>query len=322
MIALCPVCHGRAEGGAWTKEQLREFKRSPKSPQVIRETFGFPEPGRGIVYRLGGNYAFSSPIILAIAGIPLLWEEVSPSGVHSFSLNVMDHRNRTSLLVLGNSVSIDTLLTWDCFFNTHGNHLIIRRKKGSIALELKVRRLTMDELKNRYQADSAASKGSIPDPRLPLLSAAGNQRNPYEAGLESVWQNVEDGCLDSDGKICLIDVVRANLYANGRWLAIRNGMEAGASLAACISGSNAGGAFSLSGKPVLYKHFETMFETFSPQDALIVHREELELEVGRAASQRTREIYDRAVERFPAMMAIGAGLHAFRIGQRNPNFLL
>src|ERR1700722_16018683 len=43
MIALCTSCHPKAQRGHWTKAELRSFKNSPPSMNLIRQRFGWSE---------------------------------------------------------------------------------------------------------------------------------------------------------------------------------------------------------------------------------------------------------------------------------------
>jgi hypothetical protein len=61
---------------------------------------------------------------------------------------------------------------------------------------------------------------------------------------------------------------------------------------------------------------------FTLQDALIVQREKFLAEQGNRVTAGALEAFADATNRFPATMSSAAGLFAFRIGQRNPNFVL
>ena len=62
----------------------------------------------------------------------------------SFDLNGDDSRGL--LRVRQNSLSVDELQFWDFRLNTRGNHLIARRRKGDIFLDLHITHVTISEL--------------------------------------------------------------------------------------------------------------------------------------------------------------------------------
>jgi hypothetical protein len=325
MIALCPVCHGFAEGGRWTNDQLRHFKKNPKQPGFVRNRLGCPDLGKKALYKLADNFVFSCPVILTVADIPIMLETQTPAGDSLFSLAVLDESNGLMLQVIENSVSVDALQVWDCFFNTQGNHIVIRKKKGAIALDLRLRRLTIAELTEQIQADGAAAAERFRDILAKLPWSLGESIDPsIHSGLvNSYLREVSEDSLNSDGKVVVVDIARARLHANGRLLLIRNGVVAGYNIHGCLAG-RCGGAFSFDGIRLIEKLWPKFQKSFGVQEALIVQREKLLCEMNRApnSNEAVEAIYREANARFPAIMAVASGLQAFRIGQRNPSFLL
>jgi hypothetical protein len=331
MIAICPICHGKAEGGAWTIEQLRHFKKNPKPPGFVRDRLAVPEPGKRAVYRLGGNYVLSCPLVLGVAEVPVLWEDRAPDGTFLFNLHVLDDRNNSLLVVLQNSLSVDSLQVWDCFLNTHGNHLLVRQHKGTVALDLRLRRLTMVEFKKYMEADQNASRASLAKlsqdvfgwiPADIATELQTGDRDKWLAGIEQTFlAAVNNECVNSDGMIAMIDIVRGRLHGNGRSLTIRNGITAGSTMKSCISWQNAGG-FLTPGFLRLKKVYEKMRSSFNLQDAMIVQREEFINEMSSPRNPEVSSVYNDACQRYPAIMAVAAGLQALRVAQRTPNFVL
>lgn len=85
MIALCTLCHPKADRGTWTNEELRSFKQNPAPAGLIRETFGWSE--RSVVYRLGGSYAIDCTAgVIAVNGKSVLWIGGQKRGGSSFRL--------------------------------------------------------------------------------------------------------------------------------------------------------------------------------------------------------------------------------------------
>jgi hypothetical protein len=262
MIALCPKCHNLADGGRWTKAELRGMKANPKPLAYFHETIGFPEPGRRPIFRLGGNYFLTTKNILAVADRVLLWEESTPEGQYGLSLDLFDETNQSILAIRANSLEANLELVCDCSFSPQGKTLVVRRKKREVALKLVVRRITLLELQKMYREESGALQAR-PSGLLPAIDP-------------NFWRPIKDKCSDTDGRICLIDIVRANLHANGRWFGIRDGFEIGRNNRFRGNFSlNCESGHSFSGHPVFLKHFKKELSELTFDDALIISREYL-----------------------------------------------
>jgi hypothetical protein len=207
MIALCHVCHDKADGtggGLWTKEQLRTFKRSPPNHPPTQETLLFLEPSLSPLYRIGGNYLLDTRYVV-FSESPIVWQTRSPDGTVLFSFDLRGEDGATALMVRENSLSIDDLKVWDFRLNTRGNHLLVKPQRGQIALDLHLKRYSLAEVSELMKKDSVKSF-------------------PPEIGQR---------CVNSDGDVLLIDFrtaelyVRPNLYLPVRSGEIRMGRDGG-----------------------------------------------------------------------------------------------
>lgn len=72
MIALCSLHHPHADGGAYTKQQLREFKANATASQsIVQSRFNWLR-SRLLVY-VGGNHYLDTHEILKLQGQKILW---------------------------------------------------------------------------------------------------------------------------------------------------------------------------------------------------------------------------------------------------------
>lgn len=72
MIALCGQHHAMADAGAYTKEQLRDFKRGgAERAGELRGQFAWMR--RKILAVLGGNFYYETPVIFEFRGEPIIW---------------------------------------------------------------------------------------------------------------------------------------------------------------------------------------------------------------------------------------------------------
>jgi hypothetical protein len=85
MIALCGTHHAIADAGAYTKEQLREFKKfGAEKAQEISGRFEWMR--RSLLAVVGGNFYYETPVIFEFRGEPSIWFERDEDGY--FLLNV------------------------------------------------------------------------------------------------------------------------------------------------------------------------------------------------------------------------------------------
>lgn len=70
MIALCAEHHGKADAGAFTREQLHALKASAQSDTVAGR---FDWLRRELIIRAGSNFYFGTPYILTYRTTPLIW---------------------------------------------------------------------------------------------------------------------------------------------------------------------------------------------------------------------------------------------------------
>ncbi len=70
MLALCSEHHGKADAGAFTREQLRAFKAAAHARPVGGR---FDWLRRDLIIRMGTNFYFKTPTVLTYGPHPLIW---------------------------------------------------------------------------------------------------------------------------------------------------------------------------------------------------------------------------------------------------------
>lgn len=98
MIALCREHHDKAEAGAFTKDQLRQFKVEGQwRADEVRGRFDWMR--REILAVVGGNFYLETPVIVAYQGKPLIWFKRDPDGylLLNFQMLTMSEHPRVSL---------------------------------------------------------------------------------------------------------------------------------------------------------------------------------------------------------------------------------
>lgn len=70
MIALCAEHHAKADAGAYTKEQLRDFKRQGMKQQITGRFDWMRQQLLGIV---GGDFYYKTPVLVQFRDKPVIW---------------------------------------------------------------------------------------------------------------------------------------------------------------------------------------------------------------------------------------------------------
>jgi hypothetical protein len=317
MIALCLKCHGKAEGNYWTRDELRAMKSNPNPLVALSQPL--PKHRARTVYRLGNNYAFGCEAVLRVAEVVLLGSIDRPDGTTAFNLMLLDERNRPQLAIHENSIDADAGQFWDVQFGAHENSFVVRRKRGEVALSLRVRKLTPAELQEMFDEDrerepTAEFWQNVPvelrDRIADHHGAAASGRGEIDKWFDIACKRIRSECVDGDGLIAVIDIDRARMFANGRRLIVRNGaILAGGNLHGCMAFDGQVG-FDVPGLPLLNTIWKEMKESFKLDDALIVHREKLLHESQMPAADDANAIGAEAFEKFPALMSTAAALRA------------
>jgi len=207
---------------------LREFKRNPPPPALIRERFPWIERDRKVLYRLAGSYAGSAGVIIELGGRPVLREERSSDGRVLFSLDVLDAEDRMLLEFRQNTLSADAARMFDIHINTHYSRMVFRPRRGRVVFSLRFRRMSRTELAELLDADQAVAREQFKRLRLPGF---GPLDIPGDGGdlpvKDAILHYADRECRDSDGTVPLIDIENATLHANGRRLIVRTGLRGG-----------------------------------------------------------------------------------------------
>lgn len=90
MIALCAEHHKKADAGAYTTEQLRDFKTNRANAEVVRGSFDWLR--NNLLAVVGGNYYYETLNVVRLDGQDLVWFHRDEAGylrlnVQLFSLS-------------------------------------------------------------------------------------------------------------------------------------------------------------------------------------------------------------------------------------------
>src|SRR3989442_14566184 len=88
MIALCAQHHDKADVGAFTKEQLHQFKREGRSRATeVRGRFDWMR--HDLLAVVGGSFYHETPVIVQFRGEPMIWFNRDEDGYLLFNIRML-----------------------------------------------------------------------------------------------------------------------------------------------------------------------------------------------------------------------------------------
>lgn len=101
MIALCRGHHIQADNGAFTKEQLHEFKRKAmENWSAVSGKFNWLRNKLLVV--VGGNFFYETYIIFEFKGNPIIWFERNEQGYLLLNMNVLTTTKKQRAFIRNN----------------------------------------------------------------------------------------------------------------------------------------------------------------------------------------------------------------------------
>jgi len=153
MIALCAKDAALADGGRWTKQQLRQMKRSPYiSSDTISENYGY---FRKNVVCIIGNVAYDVKNILEIHGERVIGFERDNEGYNRLNLLIRDASGKPILVMEDNIWIAYSKRLFDLRCSTQGKELEIVSKDGRTNFSMRFDDYALDRFRSallqRYQ---------------------------------------------------------------------------------------------------------------------------------------------------------------------------
>lgn len=146
MVALCLDHHKRADGGAFTAEQLREMKsRAPEDP--IRGVFDWRR--EQLVVRAGSITAIGCRVILQFGQHDAIWLSSDEQGHQLLNLDVWGRDGSLLFSMRDNDwVTVPALDDLDC--PPSGKSLILRAASLGVGLGLRFSAATREDVRQRF----------------------------------------------------------------------------------------------------------------------------------------------------------------------------
>jgi len=146
MIALCPNHASLADGGKWTKKQIREMKERPYINTTLEsEEFGYLR--KQIVCRLG-NLAYDVPNILEINGERVIGFERDSEGCLRLNILLRDSNNTPILIMENNDWIAYPPDLFDLVCAPQGRELQVKGIDSQTEMKIRFDDYTLEEFRN------------------------------------------------------------------------------------------------------------------------------------------------------------------------------
>lgn len=107
IVAMCVEHHGKADQGAWTKDQLRAFKDPKQNHANDRMQGQFHWKRERLVLLAGGNWWTGCAVLLQCGPIPLIWLSRDKDGYELLNLDLFDSDGVPRLQLRDNDWIVD-----------------------------------------------------------------------------------------------------------------------------------------------------------------------------------------------------------------------
>jgi hypothetical protein len=154
MIALCPEHHDRADGGNWTRQQLREFKKHPYVDDVVK--CRWPWTAEKLVMQFGPNLTIGQGSPLWLDEKPVLGFRPQPNPnlgneVIIFDSFIEDRAGNPWMKIEEGSFSLEAGPTNDLIFRPRTAALDARHKDGT-SLQVRYRRVPLSRFEEWWKS--------------------------------------------------------------------------------------------------------------------------------------------------------------------------
>jgi hypothetical protein len=150
MIALCPGHHHQADGGLWTREQLRQFKKNPFVDDVLR--IQWPWQTETLVMKVGPSLVMGSGSPIRLDGHPALRfypHIIEGFGVRTilFDSDIRDANKKRWLRISDGWFDLRLERTTDVIFAPQTKTITAKHDDQTL-ISLQFRKYRLDDFKN------------------------------------------------------------------------------------------------------------------------------------------------------------------------------
>jgi len=192
MIALCAEHHKKADAGAFTKDQIREFKAKPFLSSFRGGPGGiFDWRREQLLVRAGQMKVVNFSVLLELAGRPAIWLSRDEHGHELLNLDMWDSSGTLVFSMRDNEwVLLSKPEDFEC--PPSGRSLILRAPKFGIRLTIEFRSLSQSDFTNLIRQDTLAGNKRM------VASLLADAKSARASGNEMRAMMLEDAVRSMD----------------------------------------------------------------------------------------------------------------------------
>ena len=203
MIALCPEHHAFADGGHYTREQLRKWKKHPNSIDVVR--YAIPWFWENFVYEIGTSYSDPNSILYLNRRKLLQASRDDDKSPWKISIDLLNERGEVIAEIKDNFLIAPTYFA-DIHISYRGNHLKLMDKFDENYLDISIRTIAKDSIKSYleriYKIAYKDSRIRHPDGTIEHEADNVEKMNKMVGNLLTLLQKY----LNQDGNLSVVDI--------------------------------------------------------------------------------------------------------------------
>jgi len=235
MIALCTKHAPWADSGAYSTDQLRNFKRNPNSIELVKEKF--PWMFENCIIRLGGCYA-PDWCRITISGKQVLGIEKDENGFTTVNFVLKNEKDEILSTMYENIFESVPKTVHDISISPGADRIKIWSEKRRIGIEFHYSHKSPSEIEKWIQKDTPVMPDFVGQPApienleefyselskisefMPEIEAIGYRRND-KVGTAVRWHLARH--IGDDGRIPFLNFISCRLYHNGKCVEFREG---------------------------------------------------------------------------------------------------
>lgn len=185
MVALCRDCHGHADNGAYSKDQLRLMKKSNCSADEAKGYFPTWARNENLLVRVGSCYTDTSAPIITVNGIPQLTIR-SEGGLLLLSFELRNESDETLVKMEDNWLTAYPSRINDMVVTPGTMKVKVWIGSTDVGLQFSFKRISMEELETRLEQDKDKAEAPAAQARESFLSKLRPESRAY---LQKYWED-------------------------------------------------------------------------------------------------------------------------------------
>jgi len=161
IIALCPICHGNADSGMYSAEELRALKRGTQSRADVKSHIPTWEDKERLLVRMGGCYTDTSGPVISVNGIPQINVGKDDAGSLKLSFELRNERDELVAKMHDNDFTAHPSNMHDMIVTPKTNEVTIWIKREDVGLRFSFKRMTLSSLDEILAQDFKMAEPAI-----------------------------------------------------------------------------------------------------------------------------------------------------------------